>query len=85
MTKRFDHTFWGPLIAVVVPLLAVVASSIFLKTKLTPYFSDTKLTDQISYCWFRGDYTVKQGRHKGERWYKEGYLPCYFIPYRTEV
>lgn len=82
---RPDHTFWGPLIAVLVPLIAVAASAIYLHSRAPRAFSNTPLSDQISYCYVSRSYTVKHGKHRGERWAKDGYLPCYFIPFRERV
>jgi hypothetical protein len=56
-----------------------------LRHKRQTYLSDTPLTRQISYCFFKGLYHPKDPRHRKELWAKDGYLPCYFIPHKENI
>jgi hypothetical protein len=75
--------------AILVALAVSVASLTVIKTRLEhkrqTYFSDTPLSRQISYCYFKGEYHPKDPKHRKELWFKDGYLPCYFIPHKENI
>jgi hypothetical protein len=89
-------TRWIKYVAVDAPIVPVALAVLFffaslfaiaarLEAKRQTYFSDTTLTRQISYCYFKGEYHPKDPKHRKELWFKDGYLPCYFIPHRENI
>jgi hypothetical protein len=78
-----------PIVAVALALIVLAASfcaiAARLEAKRQTYLSDTPLTRQISYCFFKGLYHPKDPRHRKELWAKDGYLPCYFIPHKENI
>jgi hypothetical protein len=78
-----DIAIAGVLAGVLVAACAVIQTR--LDQKRQTYFSDTPLSRQISYCYFKGEYHPKDPKHRKETWSKEGYLPCYFIPHQENI